>query len=151
MVFYLKYTVDECLLLLVNSVHIFWSNSISKQGLTDVRKMLKYFVLMIKELYHPCCCKCNVHSLLHHVDFVEDHGPLFLFSCFWQKDFNEDLSNMFYGTSGVGFQVLTAIAISQKIPCVVNLCMELLSMNFTRKSKSKFKRVQWKESILQLI
>ena len=82
MVFYLKYTVDECLLLLVNSMHIFWSNSISKQGLTDVCKMLKYFVLMIKELYHPCYCKCNVHSLLHHVDFVEDHGLLFLFSFF---------------------------------------------------------------------
>ena len=106
----------EYLLLLVNSMHILLGNSISQHHLEQARKMLKIFVLRVKDLYHPRYYSWNMHSLLHYADSVEDLGPLFLFSCFWYEDFNGELRNMFNGTRGVNFQVLTTIVISQKVP-----------------------------------
>lgn len=71
--------------------------------------MLKLFVLGVKDLYHPSYYSCNMHSLLHYADSMEDLELLFLISCSWYEDFNGDLRNMFHGTRGVSFQVLTVI------------------------------------------
>ena len=59
----------------------------SNTSLSNVKTIL--IVPKVKDLLHPVTTHGICICCFTHVDFVEDLGPLLLFSCFWFKDNNE--------------------------------------------------------------
>lgn len=63
----------------------------------------------------------NMHQLLHLVQSVQNHGPLWTHSCFYFEDYNGQLRHFFHGTQNVEVQVSKQISV-----CIQVLLYHLL-------------------------
>lgn len=103
-------------MLLVTAIFILSSHSISQGDLAKACTNLKLFCSQTEVLYSKRCCTFNLHCLLHLVEKVKDHGPLWTHSCFYYESFNGDLRHMFHGTQNVQMQIMHAVCLQQKLP-----------------------------------
>ena len=94
--------------------------SISQTDLGLAKCCFKRFCIGIEELYTERYATFNVHSLLHLGLKVEELGPLWSQSCFFDEGLNGDLRNLFHGTQKIDLQIVTAICIQNKIPELVD-------------------------------
>ena len=70
--------------------------------------MLDKFYKEYQGLYGDGACRLNVHNTgAHLVDFVQQWGPLWAWSCFGFEDANASLLNAAHGSGDVKLQILT--------------------------------------------
>ena len=101
--------------LFVYSMHIFLSESISKEDFKLAEKALKKFVLDTETLYNKEMCRYNVHLLLHIPYCVSLYGSLFSWSAFIYEDYNRVIRNMIFNSQAVTNQICKAYLRMQSI------------------------------------
>lgn len=106
-------------LMLSEAYHILLQSSISPADLDLAEKLLYHFCIKFDHYYGARHYTANIHNLVHLCDNVRDAGPLWAFSCFPFEDKNGFLLKLFHGTQNVAFQIVSAAAISQKLPELV--------------------------------
>ena len=79
------------------------------------------------------------------MDDVRDQGPLYTHSCFSIEEKNGFILKLIHGTQFIDNQILSAVALCQKLPDLKEKCIptgseiDLLYQDLTRASKSKFR------------
>jgi hypothetical protein len=76
------------LLLLPNAIRLLLGNNITEKDLIAAYEKLYRFVWFFEDFYNPEYLSLNVHNLLHLVETVRRHGPLWAYSCFHFEAFN---------------------------------------------------------------
>ena len=131
--------------LFVHAIYILLQDSISEADLQEADRLLDGFCKSFSTLYEERFYTLNVHQLLHLVDDVRDQGPLYTHSCFSFEDKNGFILKLIHGTQFIDNQILSAVALCQKLPELKGKCIptgseiDLLYQDLTRASKSKFR------------
>ncbi|XP_077991120.1 uncharacterized protein LOC144445447 [Glandiceps talaboti] len=102
--------------LLSEAIFILLQESIPVNQLEKAANLLEHFCLTFASLYGDRFMTHNVHSLLHLVEDVKLLGPLWTHSCFHFEDTNGFLMKLIHGTQNVQSQIVTAVALTQKLP-----------------------------------
>ena len=131
--------------LFVQAIYILLQDSISEADLQEADRLLDGFCKSFSTLYEERFYTLNIHQLLHLVDDVRDLGPLYTHSCFSFEHKNGFILRLFHGTQFIDNQILSAVALIQKLPELKEKCIntgteiDLLYRDLTRASKSKFR------------
>lgn len=91
--------------LLVGAVNLLCQQSISTQMIQEAKRMLQEFVSTFQALYGLRHMTCNLHSLLHLPDVVEQLGPLWQYSCFTFESINGELKKLVHGSKSAELQI----------------------------------------------
>ena len=110
----------EHFLLLNEAIFILLRDSISTEELEHSERLLIHFCIMFAPLYGDRYQTSNIHSLLHLADNVRELGPLWTHSCFHFEDKNGFLLKLVHGTQHIQFQLISAVAISKRLPELEN-------------------------------
>ena len=131
--------------LFVQAIYILLQDSISEADLQEADRLLDGFCKSFSALYEERFYTLNVHQLLHLVDNVRDLGPLYTHSCFSFEDKNGFILKLIHGTQFIDNQILSAVALTQKLPELKEKCVpsgseiDLLYQDLTRAKKYKFR------------
>ncbi|XP_070551310.1 uncharacterized protein [Ptychodera flava] len=131
----------EHFVLLSQGIFILALESISDDQLHQADYLLRRFCLEFPILYGERYMSHNIHTLLHLVDDVKVLGPLWTHSCFHFEDKNGFLLKLIHGTQKVELQIITAVALVQRLPQMVQkLEMDVESSAFYKKMTRPFQR-----------
>lgn len=131
--------------LFVHAIYILLQDSISEADLQEADRLLDGFCKSFSTLYEERFYTLTVHQLLHLVDNVKDLGPLYTHSCFSFEDKNGFILKLIHGTQFIDNQILSAVALTQKLPEIKEKCVpsgtdiDLLYQDLSHTSKSKFR------------
>ena len=109
--------------LFVHAIYILLQDSISEADLQEADRLLDGFCKSFSTLYEERFYTLNVHQLLHLVDDVRDQGPLYTHSCFSFEDKNGFILKLIHGTQFIDNQILSAVALCQKLPELKEKCI----------------------------
>ena len=99
------------------------ADSISEADLQEADRLLDGFCKSFSALYEERFYTLNIHQLLHLVDNVRDLGPLYTHSCFSFEDKNGFILKLIHGTQFIDNQILSAVALTQKLPELKEKCV----------------------------
>lgn len=102
-------------MLFSNALHILLRVKLTEFDLEMAEKKLVLFVHQFEKLYGKHNMVMNVHMLLHLVDSVRRHGPLWMQSAFPFEDYNGVLSRYVVGPREVLLQITTKYLLSKSL------------------------------------
>uniref|UniRef100_A0A6V7IHC1 Transposase domain-containing protein n=1 Tax=Bracon brevicornis TaxID=1563983 RepID=A0A6V7IHC1_9HYME len=95
---------------LVYALYLCCQKSVLIADLTKARTLLLSYVSEFKELYGEKFMTCNLHSLLHLCQIVQDFGPLSIYSCFPFENANGILKSLLHATRDAQLQIYDAVS-----------------------------------------
>ncbi|KAM3613128.1 uncharacterized protein V6R79_020974 [Siganus canaliculatus] len=105
-------------LLLSEAVFILLMECITPAQIDHAEKLLWNFCSQMSGLYGERYMTANMHLLVHLADSVRALGPLWTHSCFHFEDKNGHLLRLIHGTQNVPAQMVKAVKIIQRLPCI---------------------------------
>ena len=111
-------------MLLVYATFILLKDGSTAEELKQAESCLLQFVEFFVTLYGVRYATLNIHQLIHLVDDALNLGPLYTHDCFYLEDKNRETLNFIHGTQNIDTQITTGISFIQKIPELINDCIE---------------------------
>lgn len=133
------------LLLLPNAIRLLLGNNITEKDLIAAYEKLYRFVWFFEDFYNPEYLSLNVHNLLHLVETVRRHGPLWAYSCFHFEAFNATILAFIQGTNNCQFMAAMGIQQLQELRRCENLLTQpeviFCIQSLTERSQKSFMKV----------
>lgn len=94
---------------LVAAVQYLNSDCVTPDCLSKADALICKYVSYYEDLYGKKNMTLNLHLLLHLVELVKEHGPLFLFACFPMEGINGIVLDLVHGTRFAEMQIAASL------------------------------------------